>query len=275
MPEENLQIEDQSGDRKYFSIIPHYITNHSSSNDQSLYLQMKRYAGEGGTCFASKRTLMEKMKVGKKALNKSFKYLIDHKWITFVGFKMIKTDGGEQKVAVYKVNDIWGLNNSTYSKGEAERTPLKVGLEEQGGGAERASKKNQYKEEKKDIDAKASLSGLSENEKIKTVDIGGVFGDIVSAKKISTLDPMNKVALRIRSKFSELCEKSIGIKPVEDQKSYQIILFALKKGGMTEEIIYDLFEEWFGLGKPDEDVIQITRALSGNQINSYKVRNNK
>jgi hypothetical protein len=139
--------------------------------------------------------------------------------------------------------------------------------------AESSPISNKEKKVRNDIDAKASLSTLSENEEIKTVGIGGDFGDPVPERKKSVLDPLNKVALGIRSKFSELCEKSIGIKPVEDVKGYQIILFALKKGGMTKEMIYDLFDEWFGLGKPNEEVIQITRALSGNQINSYKVRN--
>lgn len=84
---------------------------------------------------------------------------------------------------------------------------------------------------------------------------------------------LNKVALRIRRKFGELAQQKLGASPVEDVKSYQIILFAMKKGKLDEKQIYDLFEEWFGLPKPDEELISITRALSGRQIEAYKVRN--
>jgi hypothetical protein len=47
-----VKINDESGDHKYFSLLPHYILNHSTAVDQALYMQMKRYAGEGigGTC---------------------------------------------------------------------------------------------------------------------------------------------------------------------------------------------------------------------------------
>ena len=40
----NLSISDESGDKKYFTLVPNYILNHSSAIDQSLYLQMKRFA---------------------------------------------------------------------------------------------------------------------------------------------------------------------------------------------------------------------------------------
>lgn len=135
---ERIHIEDESGDRDYFTMIPNYILNHSSGIDQALYLQMKRFAGERGECFASKHTLMEKLGVGRKSLNKSLKYLLDHNWIKEKGYKMAVTKGGLQKVAIYSIVNIWKLNSQTY-KGEAKRTPLaqrggqkglKVGLEE-------------------------------------------------------------------------------------------------------------------------------------------------
>ena len=76
-----IKIEDGSGDKDFFTIIPNYIKNHSTANDQSLYLQMKGFAGEEGKCFATEKTLMERMGVGKKAFNKSLNYLLEKKWI--------------------------------------------------------------------------------------------------------------------------------------------------------------------------------------------------
>lgn len=99
-------------------------------------------------------------------------------------------------------------------------------------------------------------------------------GNELPGKKKAGGVGLNKLALRIRRKFGDLCEKHLGTRPVDDVKSYQIILFALKKGKLTEDQIYDLFDEWFKLGKPDEESIAITRALSGRQIEGYKVRNN-
>jgi hypothetical protein len=150
MKDEDIQIEDHSGDRKYFTMIPNYIRNHSTAIDQALYFNMKSYAGDNGTCFVSKRNLASKMGIGRTALTKSIKYLIDHKWIAEVGFKTIKTSGGDQKVSVYRINDIWALNQAFYSQGGSETAPLsdsKVGLKQQGGGSETATKKIDNKED--------------------------------------------------------------------------------------------------------------------------------
>ena len=151
--EENFEVQDDSNDKKYFSLLPHYILNHSTGIDQALYMQIKRFAGENGICWASNKTLMEKMGIGKKALKKSFDYLLEHNWISYKGKKKVQTAGGLQEVSVYSVNDIWKLNVDFYqsksakqvlSKWGAERTPLetKGGLEVTQGGAERASNKN-------------------------------------------------------------------------------------------------------------------------------------
>jgi len=115
---------DESGDKKYFTIIPNFITNHSTANDQSLYLQMKRIAGDGGICEAGYRYFIKQMKIGYKAYQKSKKYLLSKKWITYIGKKKVLTKQGEQIVDCYKVNDIWKLNNEHY-QGGAERNHLK------------------------------------------------------------------------------------------------------------------------------------------------------
>jgi hypothetical protein len=48
-----VKILDNSGDKRYFTIVPNYILNHSTAIDQALYLQMKRLAGDEGLCFAT------------------------------------------------------------------------------------------------------------------------------------------------------------------------------------------------------------------------------
>lgn len=145
MDNEKIQIDDESGDRKYFSLIPHYILNHSSSTDQALYMQMKRFSGENGDCFASKRTLKAKLRIGHKSLDESINYLISRNWIFVRGEKLVETGGGVQKVTVYGVRDIWKENVDFYSsKGGSRIAPLdaKVVLEGEEGGSRIAPNKN-------------------------------------------------------------------------------------------------------------------------------------
>lgn len=155
--QDELIIEDGSGDHKYYTMIPNIVLNHSSANDQALYSQMKRFAGEksgGGYCSASKRTLMKKMKIGRVALNESITYLIDHKWIKKIGTRKVMTDSGAQDVDVYRVNDIWKMNADFY-QGASGIAPLPVGAPEKKRGAvenakgavETAPTKNYIKQE--------------------------------------------------------------------------------------------------------------------------------
>lgn len=122
----NIQVQDDSGDRKYFTIIPNYIANHSTANDQALYFQMKKHAGENGECFVSEKTLKKKLGIGGKALKKSIEYLLSHGWIKNNGIREVQTQGGVQKVKSYKVVDIWKMNNKHY-EGVSEREPLPKG----------------------------------------------------------------------------------------------------------------------------------------------------
>jgi len=120
---EDINIQDNSGDKKYFTLIPNYILNHSSANDQALYLQMKRIAGDNGKCFASVRYFMKQLKVGQTAIKNSITYLVEHGWIEYVGKTERLTKGGVQLANTYKVNDIWKLNNEFF-QGVSEKDPL-------------------------------------------------------------------------------------------------------------------------------------------------------
>ena len=121
-----MDIENKSNDKGYFTIIPNYIANHSSANDQALYLQMKKIVGDGeGVCYASEKYFKDKLKIGSKALKKSIQYLIDHKWVENAGRKQIDTKGGIQTSQVYLIKDIWQMNINYYkNKGVSEREPL-------------------------------------------------------------------------------------------------------------------------------------------------------
>lgn len=138
-----FKVSDNSGDRKYFTIIPNFIANHSTANDQSLYFQMKRLAGEGGLCYATIAYFTEKMGIGKRAYKRSLQYLLDHNWVSYVGKEPVPTSGGIQQIDAYKINDIWKINNDFYLRGGAESdTPLELkgGAEKHKGGCQKAPK---------------------------------------------------------------------------------------------------------------------------------------
>ena len=112
MNNQEIKIKDESGDKKYFTQIPNYIANHSTANDQALYLQMKRFAGDDGQCFATQKTLRKKLGIGEKAYNKSLQYLLEKKWIRFIG----TTQGKTRPIKTYVIVDIWKINILEYDK---------------------------------------------------------------------------------------------------------------------------------------------------------------
>ncbi len=122
---QKLLIEDGSGDKDFFTIVPNYILNHSTAADQALYLQLKRLAGDGkrNYCYPSIRYLKKQLGIGEIVIKKSLKYLTDHKWIDSLGKRRVMTGGGMQWVSAYKINNIWPLNTEYY-KGVSKSDPL-------------------------------------------------------------------------------------------------------------------------------------------------------
>ena len=197
---EDISIENNSGDRNYFTIIPNYIANHSSANDQALYLQMKRSAGEKGFCFISKKTLMKKLKIGKSSLNKSINYLITSGWIKAVGLKEVKTEGGGQYVMSYLIVDIWKTNSDFY-EGCSKRATLsdtRVFQEDAQGGSRIAPRGVQNGREggsrmdtNKNYTNKNYNTGMSSEKSSKQKQKFNPLGSEI-LKALESVDPKNK-----------------------------------------------------------------------------------
>lgn len=158
-------LEDNSNDRRYFTIIPNYILNHSSAIDQALYLQMKRAAGETGTCFMTEETMCKKLKIGIKKFKKSLDYLLSHGWIEFVGM----TPGKTRPIKTYKVNDIWKLNTDFYNEKEippkstvSKNTSQKEINTSQKSNIRKTNKKNNNNKKKNIIKRKRKYSSIKE-----------------------------------------------------------------------------------------------------------------
>jgi hypothetical protein len=119
MTTKNFNFKNESGDKKYFTQIPNMIVNHSTAYEQSLYLIMKRLAGEGGQCFASMNFLAKKMGVDKKSVAKTITKLLARKWI--VEAEKTKVRGGS--VRTFVIIDLWKLNMDNYESGRQITTP--------------------------------------------------------------------------------------------------------------------------------------------------------
>jgi len=114
--EEDFSVKDNSGDKKYFTIIPNYVYNHSTHWDREVYAQMKRIAGENGVCWSSQRALAKQCVISVNRLRKSLDYLLKHSWIFQIGIKAVNTKSGIQTVNEYEIADLWKKNIDFYEK---------------------------------------------------------------------------------------------------------------------------------------------------------------
>ena len=76
MKDDRFKIIDKSGDRKYFTIVPNYIVNHSTIYEQAIYLYMKRVAGEEGSCWESPKNIAKKLGIAPGTVRKYQKELV-------------------------------------------------------------------------------------------------------------------------------------------------------------------------------------------------------
>lgn len=125
----SFNLKNESGDKKYFTQIPNIIVNHSTAYEQSLYLIMKRLAGEGGQCFASMNFLAKKMGVDKKSVSKTITKLLTRKWI--VETEKTKVRGGS--VRTFVIIDLWKLNMDNYESGRQITTPESGSINQESG----------------------------------------------------------------------------------------------------------------------------------------------
>lgn len=162
---------DRSGDKKYFSIIPHYITNHSTHYEQALYLVMKRLAGEEGTCWASAKQLAKRMRVSKSTVLKYRKKLLERGWIKKIGEK--KVGQTKQLAHEFEIVDLWE-KNSEYIENEIKRSsgdPFKSERGRQGSQERSSGKQERSSSEPKEETAKNKQSRKKSLE--KSLDFSG------------------------------------------------------------------------------------------------------
>jgi len=164
--QQKLNIEDESGDKKYFTIIPNIAIETLDQWDLKVYAQMKKIAGEKGTCYMSITKMSKGCMMSKNRALKSVKSLIDKKkFISKTGEKQIPTPSGFQYVSIYRIKDIWTINLNHYAKGSARgEQPEGVGYApgEQPGMHQVNTNKNQEYNNNQDKSFTADLSAGAE-----------------------------------------------------------------------------------------------------------------
>jgi len=109
MQNEKPQLNNES--KKYFTIVPNYVIEHSSVYELAIYTYLKRVAGENGTCWESAGNIGKKIKADPKTIRKYLKILLNKNLIEKVGVK-----GKTKPTAEYKIVKIWELNAKYYQE---------------------------------------------------------------------------------------------------------------------------------------------------------------
>ena len=112
MKESKFNIRDESQDRKYFSLVPHLVTNHSTLAERGFYLTLKRITGEYGTVRYSARDLGKMCGISDDTVYRLLDSLIKRGWIKEAG----KIPTGHKPRRIYSIVDLWKQNIDFYSK---------------------------------------------------------------------------------------------------------------------------------------------------------------
>mgnify|MGYP001575069824 CR=1 FL=1 len=223
---EKIKLEDESGDRFYFTQVPNYILNHSTAIAQALYLQLKRLAGENGIAYPSSKNLRKKLGISQPTLRKELEYLLEKKLIKYKGMKEIETNGGKQKIKTYSIVDIWPLNINYYQRrGEKIDTPKpqrgeKIGTQGVKARGEKIGNKEEPREEEPSF-KKNHLSVASDNGKV-IAEIIYLFKEVnpLIGKQYGS-PPQRRAVERMLKVFGrEKLENYIKVLPAVNAKPY-------------------------------------------------------
>ena len=107
-----------------------------------------------------------------------------------------------------------------------------------------------------------SQNVFDEDETIVAVDDNG---DPIKPRTKATKDPLIEF-------FRSECKKQVGSNPVIPLAASRTLLITARRH-LTDPQIMAMFKDWFALGKPDNETMQITRALSTARINTFKAEN--
>jgi DNA-binding PadR family transcriptional regulator len=112
MKEPKFNIRDESQDKKYFSLVPNYIVNHSTLEERGFYLTLKRIAGEDSRVYYSPKKLAELCGIKKTKLYGLVDKLLNRGWIEIAG----SVPTGHRPRRTYSIVNIWKQNIDFYEE---------------------------------------------------------------------------------------------------------------------------------------------------------------
>lgn len=120
-----LTIVDDGDPKKYWAQVPNIVCDLGlPSQALALYLQIKRVAGEGGTCYKSTRTLALALKVSTGTVVRA-KALLERDWPQLGNKPLIRTiekpnPRGGKPYHEIRVTDIWHANMKAFTSATIE-----------------------------------------------------------------------------------------------------------------------------------------------------------
>ena len=147
MTEQNFEIHDHSSLHKYRTELPNIILDMGlDPYELSLYLHLKRIAGDKGCCFASNKTLEKMTKMSHWKLVYTKKALVAKNLIKIT---RKKAKSKSDAPSIITILDMWGANFKHFSKKVYSGSETTGGGSETtgGGGSEATTEEELYKEE--------------------------------------------------------------------------------------------------------------------------------
>ena len=123
----NIEIQDQTPDRRYFTIIPNILDElELSPYAVRLYLRVKRRAGENGECFENSQHLAEGCNMSKAQISRT---KVELEKAGLITIEKRSLGHGHFPGHIITIRDIWKRNVDYYdngipvSEGDASRSP--------------------------------------------------------------------------------------------------------------------------------------------------------
>lgn len=113
------KIIDDSGDRKYFTMLQNFIFDLPLNVYAfRVYAHIKRVAGDNGVCWQSVRTIAERCNISPSSVTRAIRDLSKY---NLIDVKRVSNDGDKYQHTEIRIRNIWPHNVRYFELSEDER----------------------------------------------------------------------------------------------------------------------------------------------------------
>ncbi len=117
------KIIDDSGDRKYFTIIQNFIFDLPLNVYAfRVYAHIKRVTGDKGVCWQSVRTIAERCNMSPSSVTRAIR---DLSRFDLIDVKRVISDGDKYQHTEIRIRNLWAHNIEYFELSEDERKQLR------------------------------------------------------------------------------------------------------------------------------------------------------